>query len=479
MKSRNAYRAGLGMAVILGLGILVLVNWLGARHYRRFDWTKSGLYSLSEKTENVLKGLKKPVTVTVFITEGAPLYAESQELLKRYKAKSNLITVETLDPTRNPARAEALAKEFGVRGSTVVFRSGDRKKYVSEGQLAEFDFSRTSMGGEPTMKAFKGEQEFTSALIQVTAEESPKVVFTTGHGERKAEDRSRDGFYALSESLKRDNCTVEEWPSLGANEVPPGTTLVVIAAPESAFTEPEVDVLKKYLAGGGRLLLFADAAFAPGDPSKMADAGLSPLLAEFGLKLESDIVVDLKNRLPMMGPETVIARSFRPHPITTVLEGQAVLFPVARSISVNEKLPEGVTVNVLAETSAEGWGETNLADLNKAGKDDADVKGPVALAVAAETKGAAGKDARVVVFGDADFASIGFVGNGANLYLLVAAANWALQREALIAIPPRDADLVSVTLSRSDMGQIWLVVVVVLPLSAILMGLAVWVRRRR
>jgi hypothetical protein len=173
----------------------------------------------------------------------------------------------------------------------VVFRSGDKKKYVSR-QLAEFDFSRTSMGGEPTMKAFKGEQEFTSALIQVTAEESPKVVFTTGHGERKAEDRSRDGFYALSESLKRDNCTVEEWPSLGANEVPPGTTLVVIAAPESAFTEPEVDVLKKYLAGGGRLLLFADAAFAPGDPSKMADAGLGPLLAEFGLKLESDIVVD-------------------------------------------------------------------------------------------------------------------------------------------------------------------------------------------
>jgi hypothetical protein len=70
----------------------------------------------------------------------------------------------------------------------------------------------------------------------------------------------------------------------------------------------------------------------------------------------------------------------------------------------------------------------------------------------------------VVVFGDADFASIGFVGNGANLYLVVAVANRAPE-EALIAIPPRDADLVSVTLSRSDMGQIWLVVVVVLPLA--------------
>src|SRR5258706_10947025 len=117
--NRNVYRLTFGASIVIGLGILVLLNWLGARHYRRFDWTKSGLYTLSDKTVKVLKELKTPVSVVVFMTEGSPLHAETQELLRRYKAKSSLISVESLDPVRNRARAEALVKEFAIRGGTV------------------------------------------------------------------------------------------------------------------------------------------------------------------------------------------------------------------------------------------------------------------------------------------------------------------------------------------------------------------------
>src|SRR5205085_8753932 len=132
-----------------------------------------------------------------------PLAAETHELLKRYKAVSSLITVEILDATRNRARAEALVKEFGVRNDTVVFKSGDKKKYVTSDQLAELDFTRARMGGEPSIKAFKGEQEFTSALLSVTQTKTPKVVFTSGHGERKSDSRQRDGFFAVAEPLRR------------------------------------------------------------------------------------------------------------------------------------------------------------------------------------------------------------------------------------------------------------------------------------
>ena len=142
----------------------------------------------------VLKGLKQPVTVTVFMTEGSPLYAETQELLKRYKAASPLLTVETLNPERNPARAQAFLKEMGDIRLSVVFRAGEKKKVVSVDQLAEFDFQRAQMGGEPAIKAFKGEQEFTAAILTVTQAKSPKVVFTKGHGERPIAGRLREGF---------------------------------------------------------------------------------------------------------------------------------------------------------------------------------------------------------------------------------------------------------------------------------------------
>lgn len=480
-ENRTAYRLTLGAAIVLGFGILAVVNWLGARHYRRFDWTRSGLYTLSEKSQKVLKDLKTPVTVTVFMTEGSPLYNEVQELLRRYKAASKLVSVESIDPTRNRARAEALVKEFGVSGPSVVFKAGDKKKYVAEDKLAEYDYSRTGMGGEPTVKAFKGEQEFTSALLSITQAKPPKVLFTVGHGERKMDSRGREGFFTLAESLRRDNCTVEEWQSLGAPAVPADADALVVADPKSAFTEPEQKAIADYLAAGGHGLFFLDANFAPGALSSLVDTGLNPVLAKYGVRLDEDVVVDPKNALPMMGPETVFARSFKSHPITKLLEGSAVVFPLARSVGLEEKLPAGVTGTVLVETSADGWGETDLKDLEtKVEKDDKDVKGPVPLAVAVESAGAAGsKKTRIVVFGDADFAANGGVANAANLYLLTAAANWALEREALVAIPPKSADTVSVTLSRADIGRIALFSLLILPLSAVALGLAVWVKRRR
>lgn len=483
MRTRTTYRFTLAAAVALGLGILALVNWLGARHYRRLDWTSSGLYSLSEKTEKVLGELKTPVTVTVFMTEGTPLYTETQELLKRYKAKSPLLTVETLDPTRNRARAEALVKDFGVTGASVVFKAGERKKHVGTDALAELDYSRARFGGEPSVKSFKGEQEFTSALLSVTQTKTPKVVFTTGHGERKTEGRERDGFFSVAETLRRDNCAVAEWGSLASPEVPAGTDLVVVAGPRSAFTEPEAAALLRYLQGGGRALLFLDAELAPGATASMAPLGLGPVLTAFGVRLDDSVVVDPKARVPLMGPDTFFASTFRPHAVSRLLEGSAVVFSLARSVGLAETLPQTVAGTVLVETTPDGWGETDLPRLEvKVEKDDKDVKGPVPVAVAVETKAEPGKDGprgRLVVFGDADFASNGLFANAANSYFVGGAANWAMEREALVSIPPKSTDQVSVTLTRGDIGGITLVSVVVLPLLAIALGVGIYFKRRR
>ena len=477
-EGKTASRINLGLAILLGIGILGLVNWIGARHYRRLDWTSSGLYTLSEKSTQVLKALRQPVAVTVFMTEGSPLYAETQELLRRYQAASPLVTVETLNPERNPARAQAFLKETGVMQLSVVFRSGEKKKSVSLEQLAEFDFQRAQMGGEPALKAFKGEQEFTAAILTVTQEKSPRVVFTKGHGERPVAGRSREGLERLVEALKQDNCSVEEWDSLVDQKVPDKTDLVVIAGPRTGFTFPETDALKAYLADGGRALLLLDPEFAPGAGNRMAALGLGPVLDAYGVRLGDDIVVDPKNALPLMGPETVVARSFRSHTVTKLLEGLPVVFPVARSVGVVEPSPEGVTAQVVIETSAEGWGETNLADLEtKVEKDDRDVAGPVPLAVAVEA--GTGRKTRLVAMGDADFASTGGIANAANLYLVTSAVNWLLERETLVSIPPRSTDQVAVVLSRGDIARITLFVLLILPACAIGLGIVVWFKRRR
>jgi hypothetical protein len=197
-----------------------------------------------------------------------------------------------------------------------------------------------------------------------------------------------------------------------------------------------------------------------------------------------------------MGAETVFAKSFRSHPVTKLLAGLPVVFPLARSVSVTQAPVPGWKVTPLVETSPEGWGETNLKDLEKSGrpkKDDNDVKGPVSLAAAVESdesrpsvpdgSAKAGeapkKKARVVVFGDADWASNAGIANAANRLLLSSAVNWALERESLVAIPPKNADQVAVTLTRRDIGQVAFVVLLLMPLAAVAMGIAIWARRRK
>ena len=54
------------VSIVVFLGILVAVNYLGTRQNKRWDLTGNQVYSLSDQTIRILKELKEPVHVTVF-----------------------------------------------------------------------------------------------------------------------------------------------------------------------------------------------------------------------------------------------------------------------------------------------------------------------------------------------------------------------------------------------------------------------------
>jgi len=172
------------VAVLLAVALTVMVNWLSARRFTRADWTTTQIYSLSEKTENILSGLDDEIRVVVFMTPQTSMYDQVRELLERYKAASDKVTVEHIDPEREPLKTTQLAEQFGVQvADTVVFIYEDRTKYVTSDQMAEMDYSGVQYGQGPTMRSFKGEEQFTSAILSLVAPDVPKIYFVTGHGE--------------------------------------------------------------------------------------------------------------------------------------------------------------------------------------------------------------------------------------------------------------------------------------------------------
>ena len=104
------------------IAIVLLLNYLSVRHYRRFDWTKEGSHSLSAKTEQVLKALKEPVTVYAILAGRDPLNPEVREravsLLDAYKGLNDKLTVKIVDPEHDPLTLQKLGN---VNLNTVIF----------------------------------------------------------------------------------------------------------------------------------------------------------------------------------------------------------------------------------------------------------------------------------------------------------------------------------------------------------------------
>ncbi|HNX51185.1 MAG TPA: GldG family protein [Thermoanaerobaculaceae bacterium] len=464
------------LAVVLAVALLGMVNWLGFRHYVRSDWTGSQMYSLSDKSVNILKDLKDPVRVIVFMTSGSPLFTEAKELLSRYQAVSPKVTVEYIDPDREPLRTQQLAQEFGVSvANTVVFAAADRKKYVTSDQLAEYDYSGYQMGQAPKMKAFKGEEQFTSAIMGVVNPKMPKIYFTTGHGEADPDGPAEGGLSQIKEVLKRDNLGIEK-TNLLSGVVPEDCDLLVVAGPRATFAPNELTAFKAYLDRGGRSFVMLDPVLG----ERAAPSGLETLLRGYGVQVNEDLVVDPGRRLPFVGLESVYATDFRSHPVADAMQGLAVLLPVARSVTT--VTAPGATSTILLTTSDQGWGETDLQSIaarKPVAKDAKDTQPPVSLGVAAQSEGDKDKGWRLVVIGNSVFLSNAYEGNAGNQNLALNAINWLVKREQALGIAPRAPEQVNLFLNASQMRNILLISLVGLPGLAILAGVMVWWRRRR
>jgi len=472
------------VAVVLAIALTIMVNWLGARRWVRTDLTSTKIYTLSEKTKNVLSDLADDIEVVVLMTPATPMYDQVHELLERYKAASDKISVEYIDPDREPLKTTQLAEKFGVEvANTVVFVLGDRTKYVTSDQMAEMDYSGMQYGQGPTMRAFKGEEQFTSAILSLVAPSVPKIYFVTGHGEASLEgggtpaDRS---LTVLGDTLKRENMEASD-VSLLSGEVPADADVLAIVGPTRAYTEPEIEAIESFLDRGGRLLVALDPLIEPA--GTMRPTRLEGLLASHGVMVNDDLVVDPSRRLPFYDLSAVYLDDFPAHPVTSGLEGFAVLLTVARSLT-----PDDDTATVLVQTSDEGWGETDLSMLlrgDPVALDDADTAGPVAVAVAVEGEGTVTEDDeaepptyRLVVFGDSDFMTDLDIANAGNAVLAGNAFNWLAARDSLVGIPPRDVEQVSLFLTQQQMRNLLLLVLVFMPGAAIVAGILVWRKRR-
>jgi ABC-type uncharacterized transport system involved in gliding motility auxiliary subunit len=457
---RQARFGSLALAsIVVVVAILAAINYLGTRHDKRWDLTTAKQFSLSDQTRKVLQDLKEPVHVKVFARSDD--FQRFRDRLDEYKYASKQVDVEYLDPEKKPA----LAQQYGITAlGTVVF------EYHGRNEKATSD----------------GEQELTNALIKVIQGRQPKVYFTTGHGEKDTTSADRTGYNTISSALTSDNFVVDKLVLAQQKDVPADADVLVIAGPQTDFLQPEIDMLKAYLAKGGKAFIMLDPVLKPG---QMQPTGLQALLMDWGITADNDVVLDVSGMGRLIGADESIpvAASYPPHAITQNFQ-LLTAYPLARSMTPVEGGVNGHTAQSIVETSRSSWGEMDLKALSSgqpAKADDDDKKGPVSLAAAVSAPAADGvekdgkkPETRVVAFGDSEFPSNAFLGVQGNRDLFLNTVNWLAQQENLIAIRPRDAEDRRITLTADQQTRIFYLTVLIVPGLILLAGVQTWWRRR-
>jgi ABC-type uncharacterized transport system involved in gliding motility auxiliary subunit len=318
-----------------------------------------------------------------------------------------------------------------------------------------------------------------------------KVYYLQGHGEREPNKTERDGYSAVSGSLRKDNYAVERLVLAQMKEVPDDATVVIVPGPTSDILPSEAEALRRYLAKAGKMIVMLDP---PLGANAAPMPNLEAILKEWGVAAGNNVVVDISGATN--DPSIAVAATYPQHPITETFR-TITIFPLARSIDAIEGGTNGRVPTRIVETTRGSWAEANLASLTgDAGvsmdETSGDKPGPVALAVAvsAPVEGAAASttpatgealkpETRIVVFGDSDFASNAY-GGGAlgNVNLFANAISWLAQQENLIAIRPTEAADRRVTMTPQQQTMAAITSIFVLPGLVFAAGIFTWWRRR-
>jgi hypothetical protein len=461
------------------LAILVMLNFLAARHARHFNWSTDARFQLSPVTREVLRSITNQVKVIAFFDRSKPLYDMVSDLLSQYQDECPRLELEYVDYELSPGRARVVQAEYGLAsaadGDRIIFDDGVRRRIVYAKDLSEFDYGALLKGKEVKRTGFKGEQLFTAALFSLVDPRPSKVYFLQGHKEHDPTDEDdQAGYLNFARILQEDQVSVTKLTpaALLGGDVPSDCQVLVIANPVVPLDDEELARLDKYLSVGGRMMVLFSY------DSMKQTTGLEKLLAGWGVDVGQNFVCEAHQGKTEATRVTVT--HFANHPIVSSLARSRMLFIVPRSIAARTKSPQSADaakVVELATTGPDGLASQPTGKVQRSGS-------PIPLMVAVEKGAIQGITAdrgaaRIVVVGDSYcLANTGIQFEG-NRDFARNAMNWLLSRDVLVqGVGVRSIKEYRISMTAAELGTIRWLFLGGFPGAVLFVGFLVWLRRR-
>ena len=452
------------LVVVLAVLINLIVRAIPAK-YTEFDLSEAGLYTLSDSSKQIARGLEQDVTI-YYVTETGNEDAIITKLLDRYAAESSHIRWELKDPAVYPAFAAQYGVQSVENGSLIVV-SGEKSVILEASDLYSYDYSDYYTSGSYSV-TFDGENKITAALYRAAGGEELHVYYTTNHGEQALTD-------TLTDALEAQNLTVSPLDLL-TDTIPADCSLLIVNDPQQDFAAAgglvdEMSALRGYLNGGGSLMLTTDSYYST--------PNLDALMAEFGLTRTPGLVVEGDSSHYLNGYPYYLLPDYASGTESGVLDGidtsRRVLLQMAQGITLAET--DHVTPEALLISSEDSYSKTAGYGMTTAQQEDGDPDGPFALAAYASND-ATGAEVVWVNCGNMDNEAVYQTVPGNVTFLQGCAAALAGQENTTL-VESKALEAAPLTISGHTAAVLGLVFVLILPAAVLAAGAVVVLLRRR
>jgi ABC-2 type transport system permease protein len=417
--------------IVVLLLILIIVNVIGNRLYKRFDLTQDHRYTLSEASLNTVKNVDSPLILDIFLDGDFPseyrrLQTETRQLLEEFSIYNSQVKFNFINPLEDEKTKDAKIQQLIERGLEPLQLSTTESGKSSQAlifpwalasykeQTVKIPLIKNTIGATAdetiTNSVQNLEYAFAEGFKKLVTPKSKKIAILKGNGELG------DGYLFDFVSTIRDHYFMAPFTLDSVVHNPQGTLkslsvydLVIVAKPTEPFTEEEKYVLDQYTMNGGKSLWLTESIVMDKDSlynasgsavAIMRDLNLNDFFFKYGVRINPVIVNDLYSApiwlamgegsqaqfQPVQWQYSPLAGTNPDHPITSNLN--LVKFDFASQI---DTLKNSVNKTILLRSSEltklDGVPKQISLDMvSQDPKPETYTKGPQTLAVLLEGK---------------------------------------------------------------------------------------------
>src|SRR3989339_632881 len=398
--NKKIKKTDLSVAAILIIGIFVVVNFLSYQIFYRFDLTQNKIYSISSVSKKTVGELDDVVNIKAYFSNNLPsqflaLRQEVADILDEYQAFSNgKIRIEFIDP----GTEEDTQRELYMVGiPQLTFEVYEKDKI----------------------------QQVRGYMGKVISDKIAAIGIVTSHGTADSQNQISTIYQELSGLYTLQNIDLQSITS-----VPDNIDTIIIIGPREQFTEEQLKVINSFVArGGGLLLAYNGVEIGDGLQAQKNITGIEGLMEKYGIKINNDLVADQRSGIASFNQGFITFSTQYPFWPKVIGDGfnqensavsnlESITFPWASSIGFVDEETKNSS-SFLARTTDKAWQVSDNFNISPNNMTKSGNTGQYNLAVSVfgninnpypEGENTA-FEGKIVVIGDSDFISDGFLRN--------------------------------------------------------------------